>query len=167
MNASYQEQSKKINSLINNINIAMLTTFDSTNLRSRPMITHHQTNFEEGLYFLTKETTPKVFEIKHDPLVNVVYSNPGKDIYVSISGRAEVLKDTEKIKELWNHQYQDYFADGIDDPLLCLIKIVPEFAEYWDGPLTFSNSAWGMFKRLTSAGLKDHDKINFKDISPI
>jgi general stress protein 26 len=41
-------------------------------------------------------------EIKKHSQVNVSFSNPSHQSYVSISGRAEVVTDKAKARELWN-----------------------------------------------------------------
>ncbi len=43
-------------------------------------------------------------EIKKHSQVNVSFSDPAHQSYVSISGRAEVVQDKAKAKELW-HAY--------------------------------------------------------------
>lgn len=52
--------------------------------------------------FITRKDAPKISEIKNHSQVNVSFSNPNNAAYVSISGRAEVIQDKEKAKELWN-----------------------------------------------------------------
>lgn len=172
MNATYLEQVKKVHSLIKDIKVAMLTTVDGSALRSRPMITHEESNLESGLYFLTKDDAPKVHEITHEEKVNLVYCRSDKNLFVSISGTATISKDKEKIKEIWNPLYAAWFPQGIEDPHLCLIKVTPQCAEYWDSASLIKSSATVFFNKVAGSTLDvgdvgDHDKINFTDTSPI
>jgi len=111
----------------------MLTTIDSGHLRSRPMSTQ-QAEFDGDIWFFTSDNTHKVDELRKDDRVCAAYSKPGSDTYVSISGRAEVVKDRAKIEELWNPVLKAWFPEGLDDPHLCLLKVSAEQAEYWDSP---------------------------------
>ena len=46
-------------------------------------------------------------------------------------GRAEVSFDRSKIKELWSIPAKVWW-DSPDDPNICVIKVTPEEAEFWD-----------------------------------
>ncbi len=128
------EHIEKLGSLIEGVKIAMLTTMDENGVhRSRPMATQ-QVEFDGDLWFFTSKNSPKVVEIKDESNVNVSFSNPDKDIYVSVSGTASVLVDKDKIKELWTPAYKAWFPDGVDDENIGLIKVHAEQAEYWDTP---------------------------------
>jgi general stress protein 26 len=124
---------EKIKELTEGIDFCMLTTVDSGQLRSRPMSTQ-QTEFDGDLWFFTSDNTHKIEEIEKDNRVCVAYSKPDDSTYVSISGRAEVVKDPAKIEELWSPILKAWFPEGIDDPHLCLLKVNAEQAEYWESP---------------------------------
>ena len=124
-----QESIEKLKGLTESIDFAMLTTFANNKLRSRPMSTQEMD--ENGnLWFFTSEDTHKVEEIEANPQVNVAYSKPDDNTYVSVSGTASVSKDRAKIEELWSEIYKAWFPKGLDDPKLCLLKIQVEEAEY-------------------------------------
>ncbi len=96
-----QESVEKLKDLIEGIDFCMLTTMDGGYLRSRPMSTQ-EFEFDGDLWFFTSDNTHKIEEIAKDNRVNVAYSKPGDNTYVSVSGRAEVSKDRAKIEELWS-----------------------------------------------------------------
>ena len=81
-----QESIDKIKELTEGIDFCMLTTMDGGYLRSRPMSTQ-QFEFDGDLWFLTSDTTHKVEEIAKDNRVNVAYSAPDDNTYLSVSGR--------------------------------------------------------------------------------
>lgn len=157
------EAIEKVASLLHDVNIAMLTTEGPDgNLRARPMALQ-QVEFDGDLWFFTGSNTPKVDQIKHDARVNVSFSHPGKQIYVSIAGRAEMVKDPEKNKELWNPMYKAWFPDGLDDPNLALIKVEVEGVEYWDAPSGPVATVAGFIHSIATGqspkDMGDHDKL--------
>lgn len=133
-NEKTREQSiEKLKELIKDIDFAMLTTINGGHLRSRPMSTQEYQGADE-LWFFTSDETHKVDEIEADNRVNVGYSRPDDNVYVSVSGRASISKDRAKMEELWNPILKAWFPEGLDDPTLCLLKVNIEEAEYWDSP---------------------------------
>ena len=100
-------------------------------LRSRPMATQ-QAPFDGVLWFFTGQSTDKTIEIDREAEVNVAYANPDDQAYVSVSGRARILDDRAKARELWNPFYKAWFPRGVDDPDLRLIRVDVTGAEYWD-----------------------------------
>ena len=59
----------------------------------------------------------------------------GDQKYVSLTGRAEVSNDREKIKELWSTPAKAWW-DSPDDPSIRVLKVTPKDAQYWDSPGT-------------------------------
>ena len=123
-----------IQDLIKDIRIAMLTTAsEDGRVYSRPMATQ-ETRFQGELWFLTRQDSGKVDEIRHNAHVNVAYSDPKESTFISLSGRAQLSKDRQKIHELWNPLYKAWFPIGEEDPEITVIKVVVEDAEYWSAP---------------------------------
>ena len=126
-----QEAITKLGELINDIDIAMLTTVDDDGtLRSRPMGTQ-KAEFDGDLWFLTRVDTAKVDEIQRESQVNVSYAKPDKNRYVSVSGTAVLINDKAKIDEFWDPIYKAFFPEGKDDPRLRLLKVHVQKAEFW------------------------------------
>lgn len=131
---NHQENVKKLQKLIKDIKVAMLTTVeDDGSLRSRPMVTQ-QVEFDGNLWFYTSATAPKVDEVQHEQHVNVSYAEPDDQKYVSVSGRAQIVRDRQKLEELWNPLLKAWFPGGLDNPDLALLKVSVDKAEYWDSP---------------------------------
>jgi general stress protein 26 len=123
---------KKLATLIRGIKVAMLTTInpDGT-LHSRPMATQ-DVDFDGTLWFFSQMSSEKVAEIMAYPQVNASYVSVEEHRYLSLSGRASVVQDPEKIKELWSPNYRAWFPRGLDDPELALIRVDVDKAGYWD-----------------------------------
>ncbi|NOT49413.1 MAG: pyridoxamine 5'-phosphate oxidase family protein [Acidobacteria bacterium] len=159
-----QDSIAKIKELTEGIDFCMLTTMDGGYLRSRPMSTQ-QFEFDGDLWFLTSDNTHKMEEIAKDDRVNVAYSQPDENKYVSISGRGELSRNQEKIDEFWNPAMQAWFPEGKDDPHLCLLKVSVEQAEYWDAPSSKIVQLVGFVKALATgqeADYGENEKITLK-----
>ena len=130
----HQKHVAKLAKLIKGIKFAMLTTAmpDGT-LRSRPMATQ-QMDFDGALWFFTYYSSGKVDEIRSDQHVNVSYADPSDNRYVSVSGRAMIIRDRKKSEELWTELHRAWFPKGLDDPNLALLRVDVNEAEYWDSP---------------------------------
>lgn len=131
------ETLRKLGELIKGIPIAMLVTRagDGT-LRARPMAAPQtdEADFDGTLWFFTAHHSSKVLELAQAPEVGVVYTDSSGHRYVSLSGRAEVVRDDEKARRLWNPVYREWFPKGLEDPELVLLKVEVTRAEYWDSP---------------------------------
>ena len=155
MENNRQESIEKIRELTHGIDFCMLTTIDSGHLRSRPMSTQEM-DLDGELWFFTSDDTHKVTEIEKDNRVNLAYSKPDDNVYLSISGRAEVVKDRAKIEELWSPVLKAWFPEGKDDPTLCLLKVSVEQAEYWDAPNSKIVQLFGMVKAIATGQEADY-----------
>jgi general stress protein 26 len=134
MNNERKENLQKLIDLIEDIDFTMMTTVDDDgSLRSRPMST--QQIGEDGvMWFFTGYESGKSHEIKNDSHVNLSYSKPSDNKFVSVSGRASLSKDRAKIDELWTPELKAWFPGGKEDPNIGLIKVEIDKAEYWDSP---------------------------------
>jgi general stress protein 26 len=108
----------------------------ATNLKqhpipARPMSTR-DVDDDGSIWFFSRSTSNKNAEIKADNNVQLFYSNPGSSEFLNIYGKASIIKDEAKAKELWSLWAKTWFPDGIDDPELTLIKVEPVHVHYWD-----------------------------------
>ncbi|CAI9395917.1 pyridoxamine 5'-phosphate oxidase family protein [Niallia sp. Sow4_A1] len=147
-----QKELETLRDLIKDVDTAMLTTISEEGLVSRPMKTQ-EVEFDGDLWFLTKKDTEKYEEILHENEVNVAYA--GKS-YVSIRGRAELVDDLAKKKELWSNAYEKILQTSYDDPNIVLIKVKAESAEYWDTG-SFTKNVVFIYKRITGQEAEDTD----------
>ena len=113
----------KLWSLVDDIKTGMMTSRDGQHLRSRPMRGHADRDSRE-LWFFTKSG-----EIESDHQVNLAYARPDKEEYVSLSGRASLVHDRERVDRLWSPYVAAWFPQGKGDPDLALIRVDVEQAE--------------------------------------
>ena len=155
------EAIEKLKGFLEGIDFTMLTTISDGKLHSRPMSTQEMD--ENGdLWFFTQDDSRKIEEIKADNRINAAYSDPDGNTFVSVFGRAEMVKDRAKIEELWSPIYKAWFPEGLDDPHICLLKVHVEDAEYWDAPNSKIVQIAGFVKALvtgTEADMGDQGNI--------
>lgn len=99
------------------------------------------------------------------PKVNASFSDPHAQQYASLSGRAEVVSDRAKIRELWQPHLNAWFPDGVDTPDIALLKVSVERAEYWDGSQSMVAHAVSLISALVAgepARVAENEKINLK-----
>jgi general stress protein 26 len=144
------EGAKKLFALIQDVKVAMMTTADQDGkLYSRPMWC--QEADENGdLWFFTKLHSPKTAEISKDNQINLAYSDPSNQTYVSIAGKAEIVTDQAVIDDKWSESLKTWFPNGKDDPEVALLRVHPEKGEYWDSPNATMLHIYGYVRRSTS-----------------
>ena len=143
-----QEQAK-LWSMIKDIGVGMMTTMDADGtLRSRPMINIQtkQADFDGVLWFFTRASAHKNFEIAEHKQINLGYAEPKDENYVSVSGRASLVRDKAKMQQLWSEPMRTWFPKGTDDPDVALIRVQVEKAEYWDSPSSTMVHIFGYLK---------------------
>ena len=130
-----QDNLQKLRDMVKDIDFCMLTTVDENgDLHSRPMSVNGDIDPDGDLWFFTSASSHKVNEISKLPKVNVSFADPDNQHYVSISGKAQLVRDRNKIDELWRPEFKMWFPEGKDDPQVALLRVNLEKAEYWDSP---------------------------------
>ncbi len=108
---------------------AMLVTRSADGkLSARPMFIA-QLEDDGDLWFATDVDSGKVEDLTANPQVAVTMSGGGS--YVSISGQAKLVRDRQKIDQLWSESWAVWFTEGKSDPRLGLINVVASQGEYW------------------------------------
>src|SRR5437870_141833 len=91
---THAESFARLNELISDIHIAMLTTATTDGvLRSRPMATQQIDLIDGVLWFFNSSDSSKTDEILHQKQVNLSYMSVDSQRYVSVSGEAHVVRD--------------------------------------------------------------------------
>ena len=144
------EARRQLWDLIKDIKFAMFTTrHGNGHLHSRPMTTQNSSVDEDSnLWFFMSRSNGPLDDIGGDTEVNVSYADPGKDSYVSVSGRAAVVDDTAKKQQLWSKMSEAWFPGGVNDPDLALVRVRISHAHFWD---VKSNKLVQMFKMAKAA----------------
>jgi general stress protein 26 len=130
-NVSPAKKIEELYSLVEGIDIAMLTT-----LVSRPMATQARRP-RVDFWFVTSTETHKIDEIQAQPEVNLAYYNNKSREWVSVSGTARIVTDRDMIRTLYKPDWKAWFGDeggdrngGPNDPRLALIEVEAHEATY-------------------------------------
>ena len=119
----------KLSNLTDGFRSAMLVTHDQDgSLRARPMALA-EVEDPKVLWFATLQTSGKVDELRDDSRVAVTLQ--GSKRQVSLTGRAEVVIDADKIDAMWKDSWQVWFPEGRDSAI-ALVKVSVECGEEWD-----------------------------------
>jgi general stress protein 26 len=65
----------------------------------------------------------KLVEILKNPNVMVSYAKPSEFEYVSISGKARIVEDPQKLNQLWTEGLRVWFPDGPNDPEIAILAV--------------------------------------------
>ena len=159
---SHEDEVKKLGALIKGIRFAMFTTEEEDgSIRARPMATL-DVEFDGTLWFFTRADSSKVWESEHHREVCVSFAEPEKNVFVSTSGTAVLVRDRAKFEQYWKPAYKLFFPEGLEDPELALLKIDVNHAEYWDSASTKLGRMFNFTKAYLSGDtgkLGDHAKV--------
>jgi general stress protein 26 len=157
-----KEAIKKLKSLVEDIRFCMYTTFENGKIESRPMTTL-DVDEEGNVWFFTSRHTEIANETGNGEEVTLIYSHPGDNTYLSVSGYATIADDEAKKEELWSPLSKAWFPEGKDDPNLVVLKVTTDEAAYWDSP----SSKMVVFLSMVKAAVTgqptdpgDHGKLN-------
>lgn len=127
------DDTTKLWDMIDKIRVAMLTTEHDGTLESRPMSAFSDRE-ARLIWFITRTDTDKTNEIATGAPVNLAFGDKSTNNFVSITGTAEVVRDTAKQKELWNPFAEAWLPEGPEAPTTALIKVTPMHGTLWDAP---------------------------------
>ena len=141
--------------LLDEFDTALLVTRGPDgHLHARPMATqkrHHR----EGLWFATYGSSDKCREIAADARVALAFHEGKHEAsYLSVSGRAEIVRDRRKIDELWDPSWNAWFPDGPEEEDLVLIRVVPEHVE-WVRPEGGKLKVWKTMAKRALTGWRE------------
>ena len=128
------EQVKKVHEIMDKMDIAMVTTVDSSSgqgrLTSRPLST--QVSEEDGdVLFLVRSSSAVASDVRANPHVNVAYSS--MKAWVSLAGTATLVEDRGLVKKLWSKGADAFMDGGPENPDNVVLKVSGDTATYWGG----------------------------------
>lgn len=121
----------KIKELAEDIDIAMM----ETNLGNRPThivpMSTKDVDDEGCIWFLSNRNSDHNENLDSDKSVQLIYSQPSKMEFMTIYGQAFITTDKNVLDRYYSTSDDTWF-EGVDDPNLTAIKVIPEEAYYWD-----------------------------------
>lgn len=125
---------RRLAHLVDSIDVAMFTTIGPDGaLESRPMATQAP-DPDGALWFFTARDSHLRDRVESGSPVNIAYSHPDKQSYISVTGSATVVDDATRRHGLWQPTFAKWFPGGRDDPALILVRVQIEHADYWESP---------------------------------
>jgi general stress protein 26 len=121
-----------ISAAMRKIDICMMTTrCPDGALESRPMSNNKDVDYDGDSYFFAMRDASVVQDLQRNPQTSLAYE--GKHhLYISISGKGEIITDKETMQEHWVKDLDAWFDEGIDTPGLTLIHVRADSLKYWD-----------------------------------
>ena len=123
---------KKVADLMRDIDFCMFTTHaDGGELRSRPMSNNGEVEFDGDVWFFSAADSRKIEDIKTDSEVQLSYADIENFVFISMGGKASIVRDVEKKRQLWMKDLERWFEEGPESDDVVLIKVTPRKVAYW------------------------------------
>jgi general stress protein 26 len=132
----------KLRGMIASIDFAMLCTqLGEKPFHSVPMSTK-TVDSEGNIWFLSGKNSTHNSNIESDGDVELLYADPSSMQFLSVFGIASIHSEKSILRQLYDVS-DDAWFDGVDDPNLTAIKVIPSASHYWD---TKGNKLVALFK---------------------
>lgn len=109
-----------------------ITDLENKKGASSTVMTAQQVDREGNIWFFSGLDSDRNKDIAAHKNIQMYFSCPEKNAYLSVNAEASIVMDKIKIKELWNPALTIWFKDGIEDKNISLIKASTKTANYWD-----------------------------------
>ncbi|HEX8030381.1 MAG TPA: pyridoxamine 5'-phosphate oxidase family protein [Vicinamibacterales bacterium] len=123
---------RKVAHLMRKLDLCMMTTRGSRGgMRARPMSNNGEVEFDGDVWFFSEARARKVRDIEAEPTVHLSYIDLKRWLFISMTGRAVIVKDVEKKNALWLDELERWFKKGPESESIVLIKVTPTLVAYW------------------------------------
>jgi general stress protein 26 len=109
-----------------------ITDLENNKGTSSTIMTAQQVDEEGNIWFFSGVDSDRNKDINAHKNVQMYFSSPEKNSYLSVNAKASIVMDKIKIKELWSPLLTIWFKEGIEDKNISLIKATTKTANYWD-----------------------------------
>ena len=141
----------KIRELLEKLPIAFMVTADHGTLTARPIgVVGDNAEFDGALWFITDKRSRKVAAIEAGATTTLLFQNDKEGTYLHLSGRAAVVEDAAKLKELYTTLQRTWFPKGVDDPDITLVRFDADEADYWDSHDSYIRLAAAFAKSIVT-----------------
>lgn len=84
------------------------------------------------LWFLSANDSHKNAEIGEEAAVRLFFQGSEHSGFLTLTGRARITTDRDRIKALWKPILKTWFTEGENDPRITAIAVAPSGGYYWD-----------------------------------
>jgi len=95
------------------------------------MSNNGEVEFDGDMWFFSAADSRKVREIQARPSVHLSYVHLDRWLFLSVSGRARIVRDVAKKQQLWQQDLAQWFDEGPESEAIVLIKVTPATVAYW------------------------------------
>lgn len=83
------------------------------------------------LWFLADARALPDWESNRRHLVTLSFQSPDERVFLTVSGKAQVVTDPRATARMWRPTFKRWFAGGAADPRLLLLEFSPDDAEFY------------------------------------
>ena len=139
----------KIRELLKQFPIAFMVTAQDNAIVARPIgVVGDHAAFDGSLWFITDRRSRKVQAIQGGATTALLFQNDREGAYLHLTGRAVVVEDAERLKQLYTPVQRTWFPDGLDDPHMTLLRFDASTGNYWDGHASMLRLAFALAKSV-------------------
>ena len=113
------------------MDVCMMQTFKGNTVHSRPMSNNGDVEYDGDNWFFARASSNKVAEIADNPKVQLLFGDPKTMAFISVWGKASVIENDEKKKELWHDELSQWFSRGPEDSQVVLIRVRADKIQSW------------------------------------
>ncbi len=126
-----REEHDAIWKAIEDAKIGFLSTFTRDGgPQARPLTTQ---KVEGGtIWFFIDREGDTTHQVGGNPRVLLTYADSSASFYASLAGKAQVVVDVEKAREMWSKIAEAWFPGGPEDPRLGLLRVDVDHGETWE-----------------------------------
>lgn len=113
------------------LDLCMMTTITKSGMTaSRPMSNNGDVEYDGNSYYFTWEKSHLVKDLEKNNHVSLTFSGP-KKLFLSVSGKAKLIRSKDKMAEHWVKSLDQWFKDGIDTKGVVMINVKAKRIKYW------------------------------------
>ena len=125
------DQVEKLKQIVGRCRVGMLGMYYEDGIHFSPM-SHVDIDDDGNLWFFATKETGKTISAKNkNNNIFITYAQEANSTFLSISGKAYLNANREKMKELFNPYVKAWFPKGLEDPNLSLLVVHPLEVECW------------------------------------
>ncbi len=118
--------------MIEDTDVCMMVSQGADGLHARPMYAIVERD-DRQLWFFTRLDSGKSEELQQDGEVCLCFAAPRQSDFVSVTGKAALVQDRERVDRYWSRFVDAWFPEGKDSDVVGLIRVDVSRGEYWDG----------------------------------
>jgi len=124
------DQVEKLKQIVGRCRVGMLGMYREDGIHFSPM-SHVDIDDDGNLWFFATTETGKALSANNKNNIFITYAQEVNSTFLSISGKAYLNANREKMKELFNPYVKAWFPKGLEDPNLSLLVVHPLEVECW------------------------------------